>query len=149
MRRCSSLPFVKKEDLDKAFRIFNKRAEDLDEEVLIEFSKEMIDYLNSQWRQGVFSFQDWNLYDLNLLRVPSTNNGNEGQNRRLKENFGAHPKLWDFLLTLNDELECRSTDILQILLGSKLPPVDENYQSLKVEREIAKANYEEGLQLAL
>ena len=105
----------------------------------------MIDYLNSQWRQGVFSFQDWNLYDLNLLRVPSTNNGNEGQNRRLKENFGAHPKLWDFLLTLNDELECRSTDILQILLGSKLPPVDENYQSLKVEREIAKANYEEGL----
>ena len=83
------MPFVKKEDLDKAFAIFNKRAEDLDDEDLIEFSKEMIAYLNNQWRQGVYSIQDWNLYDLNLLRVPSTNNGNEGQNRRLKESLEA------------------------------------------------------------
>ena len=145
MRRCSSLPFIKKEDLDKAFRIFNQRADDLNDVDLVKFSKDLIIYLNSQWRQGVYSIQDWNLYDLNLLLVPSTNNGNEGQNRRLKENFGTHPKLWDFLLTLNDELESRSTDIPLILLGSLIPPPNENYHALKVEREIAKANYEAGL----
>ena len=145
MRRCSSLPFVKKDDLDEAMEIFNKRAENLENEDLREFSYRLIEYLNSQWRQGVFAVQDWNLYDLNLLLVPTTNNGNEGQNRRFKENFGIHPKIWEFFLILDKELEVRNADIPLILFGSQTPPEDENYHSLKVEREITKANYEAGL----
>ena len=145
MRRCSSLPFVKKDDLTKAFKIFENRADDLEDDKLKEFSKALIEYLNAQWRHGVYAVQDWNLYDLNLLLVPSTNNGNEGQNRRFKENMGVHPKFWDFLLTLNSEIETRSSDIPLILLGSLIPAQDDNYHSLKVEREIAKANLEAGL----
>ena len=145
MRRCSSLPFVKKDDLDEAMDIFNKRAENLENEDLQEFSYRLIEYLNSQWRQGVFAVQDWNLYNLNLLLVPTTNNGNEGQNRRFKENFGVHPKIWEFFLILDKELEGRNADIPLILFGSETPPEDENYHSLKVEREITKANYEAGL----
>ena len=136
---------MKRADLDAAFVIFQRRAEDLEEDELKDFSKRLIEYLNTQWRQGVYAVQDWNLYDLNLLLVPSTNNGNEGQNRRFKENFGIHPKIWDFFLTLSLELESRSADIPLILLGSLIPKQDENYHSLKVEREIAKANYEAGL----
>ena len=72
---------MKKDHLDEAFEIFNKRAQDLDDLDLREFSLALIESLNSQWRQGIFAVQDWNLYDINLLLVPSTNNGNEGQNR--------------------------------------------------------------------
>ena len=98
IRRCSSLPFVKKDDLDEAMDIFNKRAENLENEDLQEFSYRLIEYLNSQWRQGVFAVQDWNLYNLNLLLVPTTNNGNEGQNRRFKESIHEEKtgKVWSF-----------------------------------------------------
>ena len=145
MRRCSSLPFVKKDHLDEAFEIFNKRAQDLDDQDLREFSLALIESLNSQWRQGIFAVQDWNLYEINLLLVPSTNNGNEGQNQRFKENFGIHPKLWNFFLTLSQELESRSADIPAILVGALIPEQDENYHSLKEVREITKANFEAGL----
>ena len=129
MRRCSSLPFIRKSDLDRAFNIFNKRADELEDTDLVKFSKELIEYLHNQWRHGQYAFQDWNLYDLNLLLVPSTNNGNESQNRRFRETFGVHPKLWDFFLTMQSELESRKNDIPLILLGSLIPAQDENYHS--------------------
>ena len=80
---------------ERSSEIFNKRAQDLDDQDLSEFSLALIESL-----KGIFAVQDWNLYDINLLLVPSTNNGNEGQNQRFKENFGIHPKLWNFFLTL-------------------------------------------------
>ena len=114
IRRCSSLPFVGKEKLDEAFQIITERAEALNDKNLKDFSQDLIDYLNSQWRHGVFSIQDWTISDVNLMTVPTTNNGQEGQNRRFKENFGIYPKFWDFILSVNDELETCSHDILQI-----------------------------------
>ena len=145
MRRCAALPFVKKEDFDAAFAVFETRKDALESEKLRVFSASLITYLNDQWRHGVFATQDWNLYDINLMLVPSTNNGNEGQNRRFKENFGIHPKIWQFFLTLDDELQSCSADIPAILFGSLIPEPDERYAALKEEREIAKANYEAGL----
>ena len=56
--RCSSLPFVKKDDLNRAFKIFEDRADNLEDVDLREFSKSLIEYLKSQWRQGVYAVQD-------------------------------------------------------------------------------------------
>ena len=145
MRRCSALPFVKKDDYDDVFVLFDERADDLETDRLKDFSNEMITYLNDQWRNGTMAEQDWNLYDINLMMVPSTNNGNEGQNSRFKDNFGIHPKIWEFFLTLDDELQSVSVDIPAKLFGSLVPKPDNRYRLLKEEREIAKANYEAGL----
>ena len=77
--------------------------------------------------------------------VPATNNGQEGSNRRFGEDFGVHPSLWSFVLTMSDELETSDSDIRGILLGTLTPPENETYTYLKKEREIAKANHEAGL----
>ena len=69
--------------------------------------------------------------------VPSTNNGNEGQNSWFKEEFGIHPKIWDFFLTVDDELQSVNADIPQIIFGALVPKPDERYA----------ANFEAGLQI--
>ena len=145
IRRMSALPFTPKNDLDKAFEIFNTRTEALEEEDLKLFCKEIIEYLNNTWRHGAFAVQDWNLSDINLMIVPATNNGQEGSNRRFKEDFGVHPSFWSFVLTMNDELERVEADIKSILFGILVPETNEMYQFLKEQREISKANYEAGL----
>ena len=74
VRRISALPFSKPDDLDEVFALFKVRANKLDDK-LAEFSHELIDYAQIQWRER-FCVQDWNLYNINCLMVPSTNNGN-------------------------------------------------------------------------
>ena len=60
IRRMSALPFAPKDDLDEAFKIFDKRTESLEDEELEKFCKDMIDYLNNTWRHGPYVIQDWN-----------------------------------------------------------------------------------------
>ena len=105
----------------------------------------MIEYLTRTWRQGVYSLQDWNLSDINLMIVPATNNGQEGSNRRFGEDFGIHPSLWSFVLNMNEELENSDEDIRSILFGIMNQPPNKMYTFLKEEREIMKANYKAGL----
>ena len=104
VRRLASLPFVKSGDLDKGFDIFSKRANDLKNEKVKEFCLDLIEYAKVQWRER-FIVQDWNLYDLNCLLVPATNNGNESANGRFSMDFGAKPQFWNFCLTMAEELE--------------------------------------------
>ena len=60
MRCCSSLPFVRKKVSDEVFVIFEDTMEKLESEKLKEFSRNLIDYLNNQWRHGNLSTQEWN-----------------------------------------------------------------------------------------
>ena len=71
----SALPFTPKTELDRAFEIFEFRAEKIKDDELHDFCVDMIQYLKDTWRHGVYSFQDWNLSDINLMLVPATNNG--------------------------------------------------------------------------
>ena len=102
IRRISALPFTKPVDLDEAFTKFRQRADKL-EKKRGAFSHELINYAQVQWRER-FSVQDWNLYDINCLMVPSTNNGNEGANGRFLVDFGVHPPFWSFCLDACEEL---------------------------------------------
>ena len=144
VRRISALPFTKPSDLDEAFEKFNERAEGLEDEELREFTLGLIDYANTQWRER-FCVQDWNLFALNCLLVPSTNNGNEGANGRFLVDFGVHPTFWSFIIDATNELERVETDIPSILYSSLVPPTNALYSSLKEDRERVKANYEAGL----
>ena len=144
VRRISALPFVKPSDLDEAFRIFTARAEGLEDEKLKDFTTCLIEYAQTQWRER-FCVQDWNLFDLNCLLVPSTNNGNEGANGRFLADFGVHPTFWSFIIDACSELERVETDIPSILYSSLVPPTNSLYSSLKEDRERVKANYEAGL----
>ena len=70
IRRLSSLPFVKPEDLNDAFEIFRKRAANLKSDKVQEFALKLIDYAETR------------------LLVPATNNGNESANGRFSGDFG-------------------------------------------------------------
>jgi hypothetical protein len=144
VRRISSLPFVKPSDLDEAFEIFNRRANNLEHEELKDFTVGLLEYAQTQWRER-FAVQDWNLFDINTLLVPSTNNGNEGANGRFLTDFGVHPTFWSFIIDATSELERSENDIPSILYSSMVPPTSSLWSSLKVDRERVKANYEAGL----
>ena len=145
VRRMSALPFAPKEALDEAFKIFKNRTEEIKDREIKEFCYELIEYLADTWRNGSYALQDWNISDINLMVVPATNNGQEGSNRRFGEDFGTHPSLWSFMLTMNEELETSDNDIRSILFGTKVPANNEMYTFLKEERERVKANYKAGL----
>ena len=51
IRRLSSLPFVKPEDLNDAFEIFRKRAANLKSDKVQEFALKLIDYAETRWRE--------------------------------------------------------------------------------------------------
>ena len=144
VRRISALPFTKPETLDEAFAKFRARADKLEDSKLKEFSHDLIGYAQLQWRDR-FAVQDWNLYDINCLMVPSTNNGNEGANGRFLVDFGVHPPFWSFCLDACEEVQRVNDDIPSILYGSLVPKETPLYHSLKEQREVAKANYEAGL----
>ena len=129
VRRISALPFTKPEDLDAALATFNERADKLDEK-LAEFSHELIEYAQVQWRQR-FAIQDWNLYNINCLMVPSTNNGNEVANGRFLVDFGVHPPFWSFSLDACEELNRVNDDIPSILYGTLVPKECPFYSTLK------------------
>ena len=144
MRRISALPFIKPCDLEEAFDKFGERAENLEDEEVKNFTLGLIDYAQLQWRER-FAVQDWNLYDINCLLVPSTNNGNEGANGRFLTDFGVHPPFWSFIIDATNELERAENDIPSILYSSLIPRSSPLYTSLKEDRERVKANYEAGL----
>ena len=144
VRRISALPFIKPCDLEEAFMKFNERAENLEDDEVRNFTHGLIEYAQIQWRER-FAVQDWNLYDINCLLVPSTNNGNEGANGRFLTDFGVHPSFWSFIIDATTELERAENDIPSILYSSLIPRSSTLYSSLKEDRERVKANYEAGL----
>ena len=119
VRRISALPFTKPDSMDEAFAKFRQRADKLGNKVE-DYSHELINYAHVQWRSR-FAVQDWNLYDINCLMVPSTNNGNEGANSRFLVDFGVHPNFWSFCLDACSEPERVNADIPSILYGTLIP----------------------------
>ena len=79
VRMISALPFAPPDLLDDVFILLASKARGIKDPKLKEFSMSLVQYADEQWRQGVFSKQDWKIYDINCLMVPATNNGNEGE----------------------------------------------------------------------
>ena len=65
----------------------------------------LIFLFSASWTSGVFSVQDWNLFDSDCQIIPTTNNGNEGENSRLNSLFATHPQLYRFVLQVIEELD--------------------------------------------
>ena len=79
LRRCCSLPFVPTLYISYMMIILSRRADDCYEHDarVGEFCQTLLDYIKSTWVNGVFSMQDWNLFDTDCQIIPTTNNGNE------------------------------------------------------------------------
>ena len=59
--------------------------------------------------------------------------------------FDVHPPFWSFCLDACEELQRVHGDIPSILYGTLCPPEYPLYNTLKEQREVAKANFEAGL----
>ena len=62
---------------DQVFELLREKASQLKSAGHQKFSAELVEYAERQWRTGLFTKQDWNLFNINVLMVPATNNGNE------------------------------------------------------------------------
>ena len=62
---------------DQVFELLREKASQLKSAGHRKFSAELVEYAERQWRTGLFTKQDWNLFNINVLMVPATNNGNE------------------------------------------------------------------------
>ena len=62
---------------DQVFELLREKASQLKSAGHRQFSAELVEYAERQWRTGLFTKQDWNLFNINVLMVPATNNGNE------------------------------------------------------------------------
>ena len=139
IRRTCSLPFVPRDMVSRAMRILHRRKEDLvDNNRLYNFSGSLLEYINNTWINGVFCSQDWNLFDIDCQTVPTTNNGNEGENNRLSTIFSIHPQFYKFVLMVVEELQKTAEKVSDILDGVRRPKEGGTYNRLKNEREAAK-----------
>ena len=93
---------------------------------------------------GPFCLEDWNIFEVDLVQTPVTNNGNEGTNRGLAEEFGQHPQANRWLTICCDVLNSAEDKIEQLLYGSLRPRVNELYDQLKQKREVLKGNLGSG-----
>lgn len=121
VRMVSGLPFSPPDQLDQVFRLLIKKAEGIKSIKLKDFALGLVSYADGQWRKGPFTVQDWNLFNINVLMVPATNNGNEGTNGRFNTDFGVHPNFWNFLWSVKEVLGKTDTDIKQLLYASITP----------------------------
>ena len=145
VRMISALPFAPPDQMDEVFNLLRQKASELKDEKLREFSISLVEYADNQWRNGTFSKQDWNLFDINVMMVPATNNGNEGTNGRMNIDFGVHPNFWRFLRCAAAVFLRADTDIRQLLFAAITPSSSPQYNNLKFKREQIKANYGAGL----
>ena len=120
--------------------ILFRRAEDCFEsdERLGDFCRNLLEYIQSTWTSGVFSVQDWNLFDSDCQIIPTTNNGNESENARLNSLFATHPQLYRFVLQVIEELDKTKNKLNDILDGKIRKKQKETYKELQVEREASK-----------
>ena len=145
VRMISALPFSPPDQLEEVFNLLNKKASEVVNEKLKEFSLSLVEYAENQWRNGIFSKQDWNLFDINVLMVPATNNGNEGTNSKLSVDFGVHPSFWKFLRLAAAVFLKAEADIQQLLFAAITPNSSPLYNNLKFRREQLKANFNANL----
>ena len=131
---------------DQVFEMLREKASQLNSAGHRKFSAELVEYAERQWRTGLFTKQDWNLFNINVLMVPATNNGNEvwctcifnffvkkmggkkllinislkpqGTNGRLYIDFGLHPNFWKFLRCCAAVFLRAETDIRELLFAS-------------------------------
>ena len=73
---------------------------------------------------------DWNIHDVDLVLTPVTNNGNEGTNRGIAEDFGQHPQANKWLVICCDVLSTAEDKIQQLLFGSLKPRKMNNLKNL-------------------
>ena len=137
----SALPFSPPDQLEEVFNLLTKKASEVVNEKLREFSVSLVEYAENQWRNGIFSKQDWNLFDINVMMVPATNNGNEGTNGKFSMDFGVHPNFWKFLRLAAAVFLKSEADIQQLLFAAITPNSSPLYNNLKFRREQLKANY--------
>ena len=58
VRMISALPFSPPDQLEEVFNLLNKKASEVVNEKLREFSLSLVEYAENQWRNGIFSKQD-------------------------------------------------------------------------------------------
>ena len=141
----AALPFAPPDLLDDVFDLLSLKASEIKDEKLREFSMALVEYADNQWRNGSFSKQDWNLFDINVLMVPATNNGNEGTNGKVNIDFGVHPNFWKWMRCLAAVFQKSDADIRQLLFAAITPSTSALYNNLKYRREQLKANFRAGL----
>ena len=141
VRMVAALPFFPPDKLEEVFHLLTKKASEVVKEKLREFAISLVKYAEDQWRNGDFSKQDWNLFDINVLMVPATNNGNEGTNGKLSMEFGVHPNFWKFLRLVAAVFSRAEADIRQLLFAAITPNSSPLYNNLKFKREQLKANF--------
>ena len=67
VRMVAALPFSPPDKLEEVFHLLTKKASEVVEEKLREFAISLVKYAEDQWRNGDFSKQGWNLFDINVL----------------------------------------------------------------------------------
>ena len=143
MRRLSSLPLVPKHRVREALSLLEERSKKQKNEAQ-KFCAEILDLIRRVYLEGQYCMDDWNIHDVDLVLTPVTNNGNEGTNRGIAEDFGQHPQANKWLVICCDVLSTAEDKIQQLLFGSLKPRKNEQFDKLKQEREILKGNLSSG-----
>ena len=96
IRACVGISFVPLNQLDNALNVLRRMGRELKEQKFRDFSKNLVDYLNTFWLNGRYSRESWNHF---VHRGASTNNANEGYNSRLnnKKTLNKHPNPYQFI----------------------------------------------------
>ena len=139
MRRLNSLPLVPKSRIQEALQILEK-LKDGQQEIAQKFCGEILTLIRNTYISGQYCLEDWNVFDIDLVDTPITNNGNEGTNKGLAEEFGVHPQANRWFGICCDVLESAEDKIQQLLYGSIKPRKNEVYAALKQKREVLKGN---------
>ena len=140
IRRVCSLPLVPTQYISYIMTILLRRAEDCYEsdERLGAFCQNLLAYIRSTLISGVFSVQDWNLFDFDCQIIPTTNNGNESENARLNVLFATHPQFYRFALQVIEELDKTKNKLYDVLDGKLRKGGKELFRELQAEREASK-----------
>ena len=129
MRRLNSLPLVPKHRMREALQLLEARSKKVPPEAH-KFCSEIIDLIHRVYLEGQYCLDDWNIFDVDLISTPVTNNGNEGTNRGLAEEFGLHPQANRWIHLCCDVLSTAEDKIYQLLFGSLEPRRNECFDKL-------------------
>ena len=106
-RRLKSLPFIKRQDTIKAFKLIKKEAPIEFEKFLNYFEEYYIGLLcdgsNSLRKRPMFPVELWNVYDLSLNDEPRTNNSLESWHKSFALDVKSHPDVTDLIRKFLDK----------------------------------------------
>ena len=143
VRSALALAFVPLERFKEAFKIMKKKPKGLKKEFR-QFGNAFIQYLEDTWVEGNYPIEDWNF---NFFKGASSNNFNEGTNRKFNNDGGlcAHPnpyKLCSWIKKLlkkaDEEAFCIESD------KSSKRNLNKKYEKLKLHRENLMTSLRDG-----